>query len=84
MLALEVIQGRWEGEESNYKWGGREGPGREIGQGGEIGGGEGNLIWYWVRKKTEALRASRKKWKQATSGGRRLGGPSRMYQRPRR
>jgi hypothetical protein len=22
--------------------------------------GEGNLIWYWVREKTEALRASRK------------------------
>jgi hypothetical protein len=21
---------------------------------------EGNLIWYWVRKKTEALRAIRK------------------------
>jgi hypothetical protein len=27
--------------------GGREGPGKEIG--GK--GGEGNLIWYWVREK---------------------------------
>jgi hypothetical protein len=30
---------------------------------------------------TEALRASRKKWKQATLGGWRLGEPSRMHQR---
>jgi hypothetical protein len=30
--------------------GGKEGPGTESGQGlGE--GGEGNLIWYWVREK---------------------------------
>jgi hypothetical protein len=36
--------------------GGREGPGRKMGQ----ASGEGNMIWYWVGKKTEALRANRK------------------------
>lgn len=25
------------------------------------GRGEGNMIWYWVGERTEALRASRKK-----------------------
>jgi hypothetical protein len=29
----------------------REGPGRESGWGEQWGGGEGNLIWYWVREK---------------------------------
>jgi hypothetical protein len=47
-------------------------------------GGEGNMIWYWVREKIEALRASRKNGnrKQKTSGNRRLCGPSRMHLRP--
>jgi hypothetical protein len=27
---------------------------------GRVGEGEGNLIWYWVRERTEALKASRK------------------------
>ena len=39
------------GEESNHKWRGREGLGRESGW--DVGEWEveGNLIWYWVRKK---------------------------------
>jgi hypothetical protein len=41
----------WEG-----KWMG-EGRGRGVGV-------EGNLIWYWMRKRTEALRASRKNGNQ--------------------
>ena len=32
----------------------------ESGSGGEVGWQEGNLIWYCVKKRTEALRASRK------------------------
>jgi hypothetical protein len=31
--------------------GGREEPGRDSGQEGSRVGGEGNLIWYWVREK---------------------------------
>ena len=30
------------------------------------GEGEGNLIWYWVRKRTEALRASRENLNRQT------------------
>jgi hypothetical protein len=43
----------WEREESNHKWGKRKGPGRESGLGERRvrRGGEGNLIWYWVREK---------------------------------
>jgi hypothetical protein len=42
-----------------HKWGGRNLGGKVKGR----VGGEGNLIWYWVRergKRTEALKASRK------------------------
>ena len=43
---LSGLSPTWKGEESNHKWEGR-------GLGGEVckGGGEGNLIWYWVREK---------------------------------
>jgi hypothetical protein len=43
--------------------------------------GEGNLIWYWVREMTEALRVQ-VEFTQAILGGRGLGGHSRMQQRP--
>jgi hypothetical protein len=36
-------------------------------------GGEGNLIWYWVREKDRSPEGQQKEWKQATSGNRRLG-----------
>jgi hypothetical protein len=52
----------WKREESNHKWGGREGPGRENRhRGGAVSGGWGGT-WYsiWWGKKTEALPASRK------------------------
>jgi hypothetical protein len=55
----------FEREESNHKWG-RRAEGREGG--GDLGGkvdglwgeweGEGNLIWFWVKERTESLRAS--------------------------
>jgi hypothetical protein len=65
------------GEESNHKTEGREGPEWERGQGGE----EGNLIWHWVGGKDGSPEGQQKEWKQVTSGGRRLGEPSRMHQR---
>jgi hypothetical protein len=46
------------------------------------GVGEGNLIWYWVREKHWGPEIQQKECKQATSGNRRLGTPSRMHQRP--
>jgi hypothetical protein len=49
-----------------------------------LGWGEGNLIWYWVREKDRSPEGQQKEWKQAISGGRRLGGRSRMHQRPER
>ena len=54
-----------------------------MGKGTEEGREEGDMIWYCMGERTEAPRA-RKKWKQATSEGRRLEGPSRMHQRPKR
>jgi hypothetical protein len=36
----------WEREESNHKWGRREGPGRESGQEEGSSGGRGKMIWY--------------------------------------
>jgi hypothetical protein len=51
----------WSSGRSISNWGGMEGPGRESGWGGGMGSGqEGSLIWYWVRKRTEDLRISRK------------------------
>ena len=47
-------------------------------------GGEGNLIWYCVRENERNHEGQQKYWKQVTSGGRRLGVPSRMHQRPGR
>jgi hypothetical protein len=46
----------WVGEESNHKWRGSDGAGREIrlwdcGGGGLMRVGKGNLILYWVREK---------------------------------
>ena len=46
--------------------------------------GEGNMVWYWVREKEWSPEGQQKEWKQATPGNRRLGKPSRMYQRPER
>jgi hypothetical protein len=43
-------------------------------------GREGNLIWHWEREKDWSPEGQQKKWKQATSGDRRLGRPSRMHQ----
>jgi hypothetical protein len=60
-----------------------EGAERESGWVGECEE-EGNLIWYWVREKEPSPEGQQKEWKQATSGNRRLGGPLRMQQRPRR
>jgi hypothetical protein len=60
----------------------REGAGRERGW-GLMGVGRG-MIWYWKREKDWSPEDQQKEWKQATSGGKRLGGPSRMYQRPGR
>jgi len=40
-----------------------------------------NLIWYWVREKYGSPEDQPKEWKQTNSGDRRLGVPSRMYQR---
>ena len=56
MPKCRFLSPTWEREESNHKWGGREELGRESGLGGGI---EGNLIWYCVRERTEALRAGR-------------------------
>ena len=50
----------WEGEESNHKWGGSKGPGRESGWGGEcvcVWGTWSDIGWG---ERTETLRASRK------------------------
>jgi hypothetical protein len=55
-----LAQSHWERAKSNHKCGEREGPGRESGPDGCKWREEGNLIWYWVRERTEALRASRK------------------------
>ena len=38
---LHSLSSTWEGEESNHKWGRREGPGRESGQGGRAVVGRG-------------------------------------------
>jgi hypothetical protein len=61
-------------QESNQKWGRREGPERESewGSGEELGGGE-DLIWYWVREKYSSSEGQQKEYKQATSVNRRLG-----------
>jgi hypothetical protein len=55
----------WETEESNYKWGRREGPGRKNGLAWWGGGGgmsEERETWssMWWGKRTEALRVSRR------------------------
>jgi hypothetical protein len=63
------------GEESNHKWGGREGPGRESGEAGGWGSGRG----IGGEGKDYSPEGQQKEWKQATSGDRRLGGPSRMH-----
>jgi hypothetical protein len=47
-------------EESNQKLEGREGPGRESRWG--LVGGEGNLIWYWVREKDWSPEGQKKEW----------------------
>jgi hypothetical protein len=70
----------WEGEESNHKGGGREGPGRER-KWGAWQGEEETMIWYWVGEKDCCPEGHQKEWKQAISGVRRFGGPSRMHQR---
>jgi len=49
-----------------------------------MGRGEGNLIWYWVRKKDWSPEGHQKEWKQVASENRRLGRPCRMHQRPGR
>jgi hypothetical protein len=73
----------WEREEINHKYG-------EVGREGGAWEGKWNGAWRetWSGigwgKRTEVLRASRKKWKQATSGDRRLWEPSGMHQRPGR
>jgi hypothetical protein len=41
----------WEREESNHNWRSKRGPGGETGWGWGMVAKEGNLIWYWVRKK---------------------------------
>jgi hypothetical protein len=59
--------------------------GRELGRKVDGGRGKrGTSIWYWMREKTETLRASRKKWEQATSENKRWGVTPRMHQRPGR
>jgi hypothetical protein len=63
---------------------GREGPGRGSRWGGDWGGGEGNLIWYCVRENDWSPEVQQKEWKQPSSVVRRLGGHSRMHQRPGR
>jgi hypothetical protein len=62
-----------------------EGPGRESGwsweeewEGGGkvcVGGGGGNLTWYWVREEVWSPEGQQKECKQETSRNRRLGGP---------
>jgi hypothetical protein len=54
------------------------GPGRESQQ-EEEWEKEGNLIWYWVREKDWSSAGQQKEWKQATSGNKRLGEPSKMH-----
>ena len=49
---MRTLRPTCEREVSNQKWGEKDRPGRERGQGrGAVGWGEGNLIRYWVRKK---------------------------------
>ena len=44
----------WKRKESNHKYGGMEGSGKENGLGGYWGGEEVNLIRYWVREKNRS------------------------------
>ena len=56
--------------------------GREIGWGGGVGG-EGNMIWYWVRERDWSPEGQQKECKQETIGNRKSGDPPpRMHQRP--
>jgi hypothetical protein len=76
---VRILQSHLEREESNHKWGRREGLGRERRWGG------GNLIWYWVREKDWSPESLQKEGKQATSGNGRLGDtPPPVHQRPGR
>jgi hypothetical protein len=55
--------------------------GRDLG--GKVYGGWGrDLVWYCVRKKDSSPGGQQKWWKQAASESMRLGGPSRIHQRP--
>ena len=65
----------WKIEERNHKCRGR----RDLGGMGVdevVGrvGGEGNLIWYWVREKDWSSEVQQKECKQETSGYRRFAG----------
>jgi hypothetical protein len=77
---INTIRGREGGRDGR-----REG-GRNLGEKGDWIGGESNMIWYWVGEEDSSHEVQEKEWKQATSGGSRMGGGvrSRMYQRPRR
>jgi hypothetical protein len=77
-------EGGGEGGRKGGREGGREGGTWERKWMGQGGGGKGNLIWYWVRERNWSLEGLQKEWRQATLGGRRLGVPSRMHQRPGR
>jgi hypothetical protein len=65
-------------KKATTRWGGRD-----LGGNG-VGAEEGSMIRYRVREKDWSPEDQQKEWKHETLGGKRLGGPSRMYQRPER